>query len=148
MGINILINSFVGLEFRSSFIFWKRTDDCRISSMKLAAKEFFVYVTKVLEVADFSWADDDMFLKSSPLVCCCTFLRNPRFTKQLIWPDPRRFLFQICNWLLGFHFCPSREGSRLKLKDCHAILRVTLEIIESSKLPFQPSTSARRLAII
>ena len=53
------------------------------------------------------------------------------------------------NWLSGFVFVPvGKEGSRLKLKDCHAILRVTLEIIESSKLPFQPSTSARRLAII
>ena len=36
--------------------------------MKLAAKEFFVYVTKVLLVADFSWADDDMFLKSFSLL--------------------------------------------------------------------------------
>ena len=36
--------------------------------MKLAAKEFFVYVTKVLEVADFSRADDDMFLKSFSLL--------------------------------------------------------------------------------
>ena len=59
--------------------------------MKLAAKEFFVYVTKVLEVADFSWADDDMFLKSFSLLL--HLFKKSKFYEatDMTWPTKVSF---------------------------------------------------------